>query len=121
MSKLRNALSSIRYRFSYYFVRKKSPLSYIWWRDILRREISSEGMYNVAIATVEPDCAISLSSGAPSDNHMEICVYDTNNRLRHRVQIKLSYKSMKKIRAGFNEAQRESRKILKEEGVSYDR
>ena len=102
--------------FRHYFIRRKSPLSYIWWSGILHRDISYEGVYDIAVATAEqPDCAISLSSGAPSDNYMNICVYDGNNNLSHKVRIKLSYKSMQKIKAGFREARKESMRIIKEE------
>ena len=100
--------------YRYHFVRKKSPLSYIWWSDILKRNIGSEGVYNVSIATVQSDCAISLSYGAPDKNRFTILVYDAQDRLKHKVEVKLSYRSMMKIKSGFAEARRESLKILKE-------
>lgn len=101
------------YRF--YFVRKKSPLSYIWWQNILHRHVGFEGSYQVSIATVdEPDADISFSYGAPSDNYMSLKLYDNENNLYHKVKIPLSYRSMMKIQAGFNEASREIRKNIRE-------
>ena len=108
-------MSNLYNWYRYYFIRKKSPLSYIWWSDILKRHIGSEGVYNISIATVEPDCAISLSYGSPKDNKLTILVYDSNNKLRHKVDVKLSYRSMMKIKSGFREARKESLNILRGE------
>lgn len=112
---MRSLLRSIKPWFRHYFVRRKSPLSYIWWSDILKRDVSSEGVYNIALATVEPDSAIILSSGAPRDNYLEICVYDSDNKLRHTVEVKLPYRHIKRVKSGFHQAFRLSREILKEE------
>ena len=110
----------IRNWFRFYFIRQKSPLSYIWWKDILHRDTSSEGMYGICIATTTPDCAISLSSGSPKENVMEICVYDSNNKLLETIKVKLPYRSKLKIKEGFNKAWAVSRASLKKEKASRD-
>ena len=112
---IKNYYYNFRAWFRYYFIRKKSPISYIWWSDILKRDIRSVGMYQTSIAATTPDCAIGLSSGAPSDNHMTICIYDSDDKLVDRVEIKLSYKSMRKIMNGYDRAFAISRAKIKEE------
>lgn len=108
---------NIRHWYRYYFVRKKSPLSWIFWGDILRRQLSWQGSYQVSIAAAgEPDCAISLSKGAPHDNKVIIAVYDTNEKLVETVEIPLSYRSMVRVIDGFNKASAISRRTIKAEG-----
>lgn len=109
---------TIRQWYRYYFVRKKSPLSYILWSDILNRDISSEGMYEVSLAWKDgPDAAISFSTGAPQDNHIEITVYAEGNKILETVYIQLSYRSMRKIREGFTKAATASRRQIKATAV----
>jgi hypothetical protein len=108
--------TSLYYKFRYYFIRRKAPLSWIWWGEVMRRESSSQGMYQVSIAAVgQSDAAISLSRGAPGDNTIEITIYDGGDTAVETVRINLSYRDMGRVMKGFNEAFRISRKqILKE-------
>ena len=115
IKKISSLISNLKGTYRHYFVRKKSPISYIWWSNILRRDCMFSGSYSVAIATVEPDCAISMQMGAPNDNKLTITVYDGDNQCVASVDIKLSYRSMKRIHKGFNEASAISRRVLKEE------
>lgn len=111
-------LHRFRYLFRYYFIRKKSPLSYIWWCNVLRRDTSSEGLYALQLAdSSTPDAALCLKTGAPKDNVMEIIVYDGDNTRLETVEVKLSYHSMKKIREGFHKATAISRQCIKEENL----
>jgi hypothetical protein len=109
-------MQKIRYWFRYYFIRKKAPLSYILWCHILRREVVYSGSYAVSIAAANaPDGSISLNQGAPGNNSIEIDLYDAYNKRFHTVKIELSYRSMKKVRAGFDEAFQVSRQKIREE------
>lgn len=109
-------ISNIRYWFRYYFVRKKAPLSWIFWGQMLHRETVSQGMYPINIASAsDPDCAIDISMGAPRDNRISICIYDAKGGLVETIQIPLSYRSMKRVFAGFDKASSVSRKIIKAE------
>lgn len=108
--------TAIYYKFRYYFIRKKAPLSWILWGEIMRRESSSVGMYAVSIAVAgQPDCGISLSRGAPGDNNIEINIYDGNDKLIDTVLIPLTYRQMGRVMAGFNKAYSISRKKIEEE------
>ncbi|SRR5216117_2208641 len=108
--------TQLYYKFRHYFIRKKSPLSWIFWGEIMRRESSSQGTYSVSIALAgQPDCAISLNRGAPKDNNIEICVYDSNDKLIDTVYIPLSYKSMGRVMRGFDKAFVVSAKKIREE------
>jgi hypothetical protein len=106
----------LAYKFRYYFIRRKAPLSWIFWGEMLRRESSSSGMYQVSIAAAgQPDCAISLSRGAPKDNNIEICIYDNSDKLVDTVCIPLSYRSMGRVMDGFNKAFAVSRAQIRKE------
>lgn len=108
------------YKFRYYFIRKKAPLSWIFWGEIMRRESSSVGMYQISIAAANaPDCAILLSRGAPGENNIEINIYDGNDKLFETINIPLSYKSMGRVMKGFDRASSISRKKIKEEGATH--
>lgn len=108
--------TTLYYKFRYYFIRKKSPLSWIFWGEIMRRQSSSVGMYQVSIATAgAPDCAISLSRGAPGENNIEICVYDGDDKHVDTVYIPLSYGAMGRVQDGFHRASAISRKLIEEE------
>lgn len=118
MSKLRSWFYStnLYYKFRYYFIRQKAPLSWIFWGEILRRESSSVGLYAVSIAAAgQNDCAISLSRGASKENYIEIVVYDVNNKLVDMVTIPLTYRSMGRVMRGFDKAFAISSKKIKEE------
>ena len=110
-------MSKIRDYLRYYFIRKKSPISYIFWRDILGRVMMSSGVYNICIASrKKPDCGITLDTGAPKENMMSIHVYDKDNKLIDTVDIKLSYRTVRRIYKGFREAYKMSlENITKEE------
>lgn len=108
--------TTLYYKFRHYFIRKKSPLSWIFWGEIMRRESSTVGMYPISIAAVNsPDCAICLNRGAPGENSIEICIYDSTDSPAKSVRIPLSYKSMRRVMKGFDLAYAESFKIIKEE------
>lgn len=112
-------MNNLRYWFRYYFIRKKAPLSWIWWHNILRRDFDSVGMYPVSIAESGfPDCAISLNRGAPEDNHIEIVVYDASDKIVETIRIPLSYNSMNRVIEGFDKAFALSRKSIKEHNAS---
>lgn len=118
MSRFRSRFYStnLYYKFRYYFIRQKAPLSWIFWGDILRRESSSVGLYGLRIATVgENDCAIALNRGAPKDNYIEIIIHDMNNKPFDVVTIPLSYRDMGRVMKGFDKASSISRKKIKEE------
>jgi len=104
-------MSRIKDWFNYYFVRKKSPLSYILWQDILRREVSTWGMFSISIAKTPAECALSISMGAPKDCFIGIYNYDDENILKDTVEIKLPYRYMKRISNGFEKAHKISRSI----------
>lgn len=109
-------MSKTRDYFRYYFIRKKSPISYIFWRDILKREMISSGLYNVNIATeIRPDCAITLETGTPKENMMSIHIFDKDDELIDTVDIKLSYRSVRRIHKGFREAYRISLENIRKE------
>lgn len=108
--------SGFYYFYRFYFIRKKSPLSYIWWSNILKRDIGGQGSYQINIASAtSPDGAIWISYGAPKDNHITITIYDSQNKKIAEVKIKLNYKSMKKLSDGFDKAFVISRKNIKKE------
>lgn len=118
MSKLKGWFYSttLYYKFRYYFIRQKAPLSWIFWGEIMRREHSSYGSYDVSIAARgEPDCALSFHRGAPKDNNIAIDVYDSNNKIVETVYIPLSYKNMGRVMAGFDKAFAVSAKKIREE------
>lgn len=108
--------TTLYYKFRYYFIRKKAPLSWMFWGDIMHRQSSSQGMYAVNVASAgDPDCAISLSRGAPGDNNIEICVYDAEDNLIDTVLIPLTYRQMGRVMSGFDKAFSVSRKKIREE------
>lgn len=108
--------TSLYYKFRYYFIRQKAPLSWIWWGEIMRRESSSIGSYQVSIAAVgEPDATISLSMGAPGDNNIEINIYDSEDKLVETVYIPLGYRHMKRVMGGFDKAFKISAHQIKSE------
>ncbi len=107
---------SIRSWYRYWFVRKRSPLSYIWWCSVLRRAVESHGMYRINIASRdEPDCALQLSCGAPQDNCIVVCIYDEDNTLFDTVKIKLNYRDARRVIDGFSKAFAISRNKMREE------
>lgn len=77
----------------------------------------SSGVYNICIASrKKPDCGITLDTGAPKENMMSIHVYDKDNKLIDTVDIKLSYRTVRRIYKGFREAYKMSlENITKEE------
>lgn len=93
----------IHQKFRYYFIRKKAPLSWIFWGEIMRRKSESVGMYDVSIAAVG-DCGISLSRGAPGNNNIEIVVYDREDEIVDIVLIPLGYRKMGRVMKGFDRA-----------------
>lgn len=105
-------MSRIKDWFEYYFIRKKAPLSYILYSDILKREMSIQGVYGLELAS-KSDCAITLNSGTPKENKISINIYD-GKKLIDTVDIRLSYRSMQKIKKGFNEAWAISNQAIKE-------
>lgn len=118
MSKITDWLysTSLYYKFRYYFIRKKAPLSWIFWGEIMRRESSSQGNYDVSIAAARaPDCTISLSRGAPGENNIEIHVYNSKNEFIETICIPLGYRGMERVMRGFNKASAVSRRTIREE------
>lgn len=118
MNRIKNWLynTSLYYKFRYYFIRKKAPLSWIFWGEVMRRESSSQGTYQISIAAVgEPDCVISLSRGSPGENNIEITIYSSSDKPIETVLIPLSYRSMGRVMRGFNKAFSISRKQIKVE------
>jgi len=102
--------------YRYYFVRKKAPLSWIWWHDVLRRNSTSVGMYDISLAALnQPDAGISLSCGAYGDNTIEITVYDGYRKPVEMVTINLSYRDAVRVMDGFERAFSISRRQIKKE------
>lgn len=115
MNKLTNWFYSttLYYKLRYYFIRQKAPLSWIFWGEIMRREASSQGMYQISIALAgAPDCGICLNRGAPKDNSIEIRVYNSDEKLIDTVVIPLSYRDAGRVMAGFDKAGAISRKSI---------
>lgn len=109
-------MSKIKDYFRYYFIRKKAPISYIFWQDILKRKMISSGLYNVNIATeLRPDCGITLETGTPKENKMSIHIFDKDDELIDTVDIKLSYRTVRRIYKGFREAYKISLESIREE------
>lgn len=112
--------STLYYKFRYYFIRHKAPISYIFWSEILRRENISQGNYSISLAWIDgPDASIWIER-KPRDSGMSITVQDSEGNSVDTVWIPLSYRTMGKIFNGFNKASSISYKNIKEENeVNY--
>lgn len=110
-----------KYMFRYYVIRKKASLSDLVWSGILDRAHESTGMYNVELATRDwCDAAISLRRGGWGDNHLEIVIYDGEDKPSQMVRVGLSYRSMTKVMRGFDDAMVISRRIIQEENTAKE-
>lgn len=76
----------------------------------------SSGLYDVCLVnTKKPDGAIRLGTRAPKDNKMSIHIFDKDNKLIDTVDIKLSYRTVRRIYKGFREAYRISLENIRKE------
>ncbi len=82
---------NLRNKFRYYFIRKKSPLSYILWSDILRREMSYDSLPS------DHNIIIRISTGAPKDNYLRINVHDEDGDFIGAASAKISYRDALRI------------------------
>lgn len=94
-------------KFRHYFIRRKSPVSYILWSEILRRDLSyCSGILTPFVPRSEDLLRIetSIESGAPRDNKIEFSVYDDDGKYIRSFQAKLTYRDSQRIRKAAEKA-----------------
>ncbi|MBF6496528.1 hypothetical protein OG935_06210 [Nocardia cyriacigeorgica] len=99
----------LQWEYRYYFVRRKAPLSSILWHRILGRRYTHSGVFPLSVAWIDPDAALSITCGAPGNNHLDIHVYDADRRPVDTVTVALSYRHAHAIDEALLRARRISR------------
>ena len=95
------------YLFRYYFIRKKSPLSYILWSNILKRDLSySSGILTPFVPRKDERLRIEtgINLGAPKDNKIEFDVYGIDGKHVKTFTAQLTYKDAKRIQEAARDA-----------------